>query len=264
MITVQNLSLCLNGHVILDDVSFTLRAGEYVGLIGPNGAGKTSLVKTLLGMHRPTSGTVTMAPEVKIGYVPQRYRLSAVVPVSVREVLRMATTEPDDTLAKLLQTVELDASFLGRNFHTLSGGQQQRVVIARALAQRPTVLVFDEPLTGVDYDTKQKIYTLLAGLRQREGLTILFVSHEVDQVVAECDRVLCLNQTLHTGCHPLDFARGVLTPCPVGTGGSPTVRPVHHHHDDHHDDGQHQRAGEHENNGDDGQGVSGTHNPDCC
>ena len=231
MITAQNLGLQREGNVILDDVSFSIAKGEYVGLIGPNGAGKSSLIKLILGFHKKTSGSLNIEPKTKIGYVPQNYILSPVIPVSVEEVLMMSDIKDRDQLPQQLENVGLTNDFLIKNFHQLSGGQQQRVIIARALCSNPDLLVFDEPLNGVDYETKISIYKLLFNLNKTQKLTILFVSHEVDHIVGHCNHILCLNRTMHTGCHPLDFAKGIITDCPVLDNVSQTL-PVHHHHDE--------------------------------
>jgi zinc transport system ATP-binding protein len=157
MIYAKNICLSLGRNVILDDVSFSIEAGQYVGLIGPNGAGKTSLIKTILGLYKPTSGSVEMTPGNRIGYVPQSYSLSSVVPISVFEVLRMSGIKDKKLLEKNLLKVGLQAEFLQQNFHQLSGGQKQRVIIARSLCQEPNLIIFDEPLNGVDFVTKIKI-----------------------------------------------------------------------------------------------------------
>lgn len=229
MITANTLGLTIGKNVILEDVSFVIKTGEFVGLIGPNGAGKTSLIKTILGVYKPTSGSLTVSSNAKIGYVPQSYALSNVVPISVAEVLAMSGVSAKDLLIAVLNKVGLPAEFLKRNFHKLSGGQKQRVIIARVLCQNPTVIIFDEPLNGVDFETKIKIYKLLDTLNKKDNVTILFVSHEVDHIIDKCSYILCLNRTMHTGCHPLDFAKGILQDCPVLTPDSITI-PVHHHH----------------------------------
>jgi len=234
MITAQNLGLQRKGNVILDDVSFSINEGEYIGLIGPNGAGKSSLIKLILGFNKPTSGILQVNPQKKIGYVPQNYALSKVVPISVREVLLMSGVKGNkQSLLKYLDQVDLGKEFLTKCFHQLSGGQQQRVIIARALSSDPDLLVIDEPLNGVDYETKLSIYDLLLDLNKTKKLTILFVSHEVDHIIGHCNHILCLNRTMHTGCHPMDFAKGIITDCPVLDLDkiSQTI-PVHHHHDD--------------------------------
>ena len=230
MIHAQKVGLQIEGKTILEDVSFSVKKGEYVGLIGPNGAGKTSLIKLLLGFWQPSSGDLQLEAEVKIGYVPQSYTLSSVVPISVAEVLKMSQATNKEWLVTNLEKVGLDETLLKKNFHSLSGGQKQRVIIARALCSQPNLIIFDEPLNGVDYETKLKIYDILAHLNKEEGVTILFVSHEVDHIIDKCHHILCLNKTMHTGCHPLDFAKGEVDQCPVLTT-TPQVVPVHHHHD---------------------------------
>lgn len=229
IIKVKNLTVELAGEKILDNVSFVLNRGDYVGLIGPNGAGKTTLVKVILGFLKPTKGKVIGANKVKIGYVPQNYRFSPIVPIAVSEVIKMAGVRVTQRVVEVLSLVGLDQSFFGRNFHELSGGQQQRVIIARALAINPDVLIFDEPLSGVDFKTKVALYQLLADLNESQELTILFVSHEVDHIVGKCSDILCLNRQLHSGCHPLDFAKGKVNSCNLEKADI-NVLPVHHHH----------------------------------
>ena len=229
MIVAKNLGLQIEGNIILDDVSFSIKKGEYVGLIGPNGAGKTTLIKTLLGFYSPTSGSLRISPQIKIGYVPQSYVLSNVVPVSVEEVLKMSGIYQKEILIENLEKVGLNSEFLYKNFHQLSGGQKQRIIIARALCIKPDLIIFDEPLNGVDFKTKLKVYELLSDLNKISKVTILFISHEVDSIIDKCHHILCLDKTMHTGCHPLDFAKGKNTKCPVITM-KPQVVPIHHHH----------------------------------
>lgn len=229
MIIAKNLCLELGGNVILDDVSFQIKKGQYIGLIGPNGAGKTSLIKVILGFYKPTNGALELSPDIRIGYVPQGYCLSAVVPISVREVLKMSGGIGEELFVQSLQKVGFGRDFLSQNFHKLSGGQKQRIIIARALCQEPNLIIFDEPLNGIDFETKIQIYELLSHLNQTEKLTILFVSHEVDHIIGKCHHILCLNTTMHTGCHPMDFAQGKNLDCPVLETGTKII-PVHHHH----------------------------------
>lgn len=228
MLTVNNVSFYREGNTILDGVSFSIQQGEYIGLIGPNGAGKTSLLRLLLGLLRPASGNIMFESTTQIGYVPQTYNLSTVVPISVAEVLAMSGVKSLQEQRHYLKKVDLDAHYVRKNFHRLSGGEQQRVIIARALCVQPAMLIIDEPLNGVDYKTKQSIYNLLLDLNKKNGLTILFASHEVDAIVSQCDHVLCLNKTLHDGCEPMAFAQGIITDCPVLDHVAETV-PVHYH-----------------------------------
>lgn len=232
VISTQNIGYNISSKSILEDISITISQGEYVGLIGPNGAGKTSLIKILLGLVKPTSGSVQKAKDMKIGYVSQSTMLSSVIPLSVKEMLSFSGITQISKLIKALQRVGLNEQLLIQNFHTLSGGQKQRVIISRALCSNPDMLVFDEPLNNVDMQTKIQIYQLLSDLNSQENLTILFVSHEVDHIIGKCDRILCLNKTLHEGCHPLDFAKGKLTDCDDDCDCEcvTPIHPIHHHH----------------------------------
>lgn len=230
MIKAQNIHLKIERNVILEDVSFEIKKGQYIGLIGPNGAGKTSLIKIILGLYKATQGSITISPHTKIGYVPQSYALSNVIPISVTEVLTMSGITKKNILEENLTKVGLSKIFLTKNFHHLSGGQKQRVIIARALCQNPNFLIFDEPLNGIDFETKITIYDLLATLNQKEKISILFVSHEIDQIINKCHHILCLNRTMHTQCHPINLTK-------EKTQKSPPLKtitklnPIHHHHD---------------------------------
>jgi len=241
-LTVQSLSVYFGSIAVLDAISFVIKRGEFVGLTGPNGAGKSTLLKTLLGLTPTYGGSYSFADDLTVSYVPQHYALPSHVPVSVAEVVRMGARNIMTGKAVLdaLTHVGLHKDFLHKNFHELSGGQKQRVMIARAIVTAPDMIFFDEPLSGIDVQTKTQIYDLLKKFN-KEGMTILFVSHDVDHVVEACDRVLCLDRILHKGCHPADFARGardteeksshVDTQCLVENDAPHAVkRPVHHHH----------------------------------
>lgn len=242
IITAKNITVQFRNILALQDISFSIEKGEYIGLIGPNGAGKSTLLKTLAGIVSPTGGQVLVQKGIRFGYVPQQYFLNTRFSISVQEVIGMAESRSFFRFAgrkkyciDALQKVGLGKDFLQKNFQTLSGGQKQRVIIARSLLDMPDVLLFDEPLSGVDFETKIQVYTLLEELNQQYGTTIVFVSHEIESIVAKCKRVLCLNRTLHEGCHPLEFARGRSANCPVQNQNhnhnpSSSIHLVHHHH----------------------------------
>ncbi len=235
-IIVEHLSKKIGQNIILNDVSFTIEKGEYVGLIGPNGAGKSTLLKILLGLVNQSSGTHHISDYGFIGYVPQQYILQEQLPISVREVIRMGLPShgivsifknDSSQIEHAVQLVDLPISILSKCFHDLSGGQKQRVVIARAMVAEPDILFFDEPLSGVDHATKSYIYQLLAKINKKKRMTILFVSHEVENIIEQSDRVLCLNKAMHYGCHPIDFARGEVA---CSTAVEISQKKIHHHH----------------------------------
>ncbi len=242
LLSVRGLAVCYGEKEALRHIDFDLKQGEYVGLIGPNGAGKSTLLKAILGLISVSKGKITAPKKSRIGYVPQHFLLAPSVPISVDEVLQMGFSrlgfwqQEKERQASLqaLQAVGFDESWLSKSFASLSGGQKQRVIIARALVGRPELLLFDEPFSGVDYATKIRIYDLLAELNQKKGITILFVSHEVDAVISKCERILCLDKTLHVGCHPVHFAKGEIDTKHMIKAGK-NLTPIHHHcHPDDH------------------------------
>ncbi len=241
ILSVNNLAVRFGNTEALHDVTFSLDAGEYVGLIGPNGAGKSTLLKAIIGLV-PSSGTVSAPTKTRIGYVPQHFLLAPSVAISVAEVVQMGINDCGFLPSKsqkmaidhALAAVGFDADWSRKDFQSLSGGQKQRVIIARALVSKPDLLLFDEPFSGVDYATKLKIYDLLAELNEKQGIAILFVSHEVDAVISKCERILCLDKTLHEGCHPVHFAKGEVAQMHVLKADN-NLTPIHHHcHPDDH------------------------------
>ncbi len=217
ILSVTDLHYQVGGNVILEDISFNVYPGEYVGIVGPNGAGKTTLLKLLLGLIRPTQGMIRIfgkplnrAALTHIGYVPQRASESAVpLPTTVWEMVKSGRTAPrgllrfftpqDDRMTeKALEMTGL-ADLQDRPLDSLSGGQKQRVFIARALAAEPKLLILDEPTVGVDLAHQEIFYAFLRSLRETLGLTILFVTHDLNFVSKEVNCVLCINRKLV--CH---------------------------------------------------------------
>lgn len=236
LLDIQNISVQKGKVSILEQVSFSILKGDYIGLIGPNGAGKTTLLKTILKVVKPTSGLIKFSKDISIGYVPQKNAHHLHSPISVLEILQTGLHKSSifkskadkEQINKAIQRVHLTEEILKQNFQELSGGQQQRVLIARSLINQPSLLLFDEPFNGVDLPTQNKIYKLLEELNQ-EGVTIIFVSHDINTITKNCNRVLCLDKTLHEGCHPVypEFT----TKCDHSHTdySEPNKLPIHHH-----------------------------------
>ncbi|MDY7102276.1 MAG: ABC transporter ATP-binding protein [Actinomycetota bacterium] len=219
LIDVANLTVVHRGRdgrrnvVAVDDATFTVRAGEIVGVVGESGSGKSTLARTLVGLHVPTDGTVRVN-EVDLGALRGRARrelrrrvqmvfqdpLSSLNPrltagAAVSEPLRamgMARHERRARVDELFELVGLSPAMTSRRPGALSGGQCQRVGIARALATGPDVLVADEAVSALDVSVQAQIINLLLDLNRRLGLTIVFVSHDISIVRHLCDRVLVL------------------------------------------------------------------------
>ncbi len=191
---IDNVSVSYDAETVLDAVSCCIHSGEFIGIIGPNGAGKTTLLRVVLGLLKPTKGSIARK-DVVVGYVPQRGNLySGAVPISVLEVVMLGANGSKAKAIQALAAVHMQ-SYAHKRFTELSGGQQQRVSIAKALAGSANVLILDEPTTGVDEHSQTEFYTLLRDLHAK-GTTIIMVSHEVDTVLKLVTRVICLNRTI--------------------------------------------------------------------
>jgi len=192
LLGVAKVSVRIGQREILSGVDLQLRAGEVVTLIGPNGAGKTTLVRSALGLQKPSSGLVYRRPGLRIGYLPQRFQVDPVLPMSVRRFLRLAGGN-DETIAATLAEVGGDG--LGdAALQQLSGGELQRVLLARTLLIDPDLLVLDEPAQGVDLHGQVELYSLLDRVRRRRNCAVLMISHDLHLVMAATGRVVCLNR----------------------------------------------------------------------
>jgi zinc transport system ATP-binding protein len=197
---LQNVSFAY-GHAppVLRNVDLEVQRGEFVAIAGPNGGGKTTLVRLVVGLAEPTSGSVELLVR-KVGYLPQRAQAGIDAPLTVRELVTTGRASRTRLVGPLTGTdrnavrVAIDRVGLApqadRRVSTLSGGQQQRSFIAKALAAEPELLVLDEPTTGVDAEAQDAIAALLQQLRDELGMTILYVSHEFGAVERFVERIV--------------------------------------------------------------------------
>jgi ABC-type Mn2+/Zn2+ transport system ATPase subunit len=201
--------------VAVEDVSLELKQGEFLGVVGPNGSGKTTLLRAVLGLVVPVSGTVSVlgadgrdVAKVRrqIGYVPQRRALDPQFPISVRDAVAMGlypalgsfkrpTSDDKRRVEAALASVALQGSADHVAGH-LSGGQQQRLLIARALVHEPKIILLDEPTSAVDVATRSTIVDLVRKLHEDRGLTTLYVTHDVNEVLPCVDKVLYIDRTV--------------------------------------------------------------------
>jgi len=234
LISARGLSVTRNGRELLTDVNLDIAKREIVTLIGPNGAGKTTLVRVLLGLETPDRGEVRRRPGLRIGYVPQRFDVDAVIPMTVERFLLLGAAVSQTRVADIL--AEVDAGHTRhRQLSQLSGGELQRVVLARALLRDPELLVLDEPVQGVDYAGEAELYTLIARLRDEHGFGVLLVSHDLLIVMARSDRVICLNRHVCCSGVPETVAQHPAYARLFGADASRAFAVYHHHHDHRHD-----------------------------
>ena len=199
LISARGLRLDRDGRHILLDIDIDVHPREIVTLIGPNGSGKTTLVRVLLGLVEPDRGEVRRLRDLRVGYVPQRFDIDRAIPMTAERFLALGTNGNGNTghIAAVLDEVGA-ARVAPRQLIELSGGELQRVVLARALLRDPNLLVLDEPVRGVDYVGEAELYSLIGRLRDTRGLGVLLVSHDLHIVMAQSDRVVCLNK--HVCC----------------------------------------------------------------
>jgi len=190
VLKVSNLSVKFLNQTVLDNISFQLKRGATLAIVGPNGAGKTVLFRTLLNLV-PFTGKIEWAGKAKIGYVPQKLSASD-IPISVREFLSFKNLYNIENSLKLVGLHNKDV--LNKSLGVLSGGQLQRVLIAWAIIDKPNVLLFDEPTTGVDLDSEEAIYKMLGELKTENEITILLISHDLHIVRDFSDYMLALNR----------------------------------------------------------------------
>ncbi|WP_424985233.1 metal ABC transporter ATP-binding protein [Microbulbifer sp. S227A] len=242
LIAVRNLGVAYGAQTVLRNVDLVLERGEIVTIVGPNGSGKTSLLRAIIGANAPQSGSITLAPGLKIGYVPQRLHIDPTLPITVERFMRLTDRVPRTACQAALDAAGVP-DLLKRQMSHLSGGQFQRVLLARALINRPDVLLLDEATQGLDQPGSAAFYRQIEAVRRDTGCAVLMISHELHVVMSASDRVICLNG--HVCC---EGAPAVVASAPeyralFGTGTGGALALYRHDHDHHHD---HDHAHSHE------------------
>ena len=196
MLSVENLSVQLDGIRVLRDLSFEVGRGSSVAIIGPNGSGKTVLLRALIGAI-PHEGTVRWAEGTRIGYVPQKLDLERDAPITAGDLLQArarVARAPSTAIGASLARAGLSTRIIPLLIGALSGGQFQRLLMSSALLGEPNLLLLDELTAGVDLPGQERLNTALDRLRLENGVTVLLISHELSVVYRYATHVICLTR----------------------------------------------------------------------
>ena len=206
LVSVQSVSYNYNSESVLENVSFDVEEGDFLGIIGPNGAGKTTLFHCILGLLNSYSGKITILNQDikkykkifrKIGYIPQKKSIDQKFPLTVKELVSLSVPRntSKNIVLEILKQVGL-YKLKNKTIGQLSGGQQQRVLIAKALVNNPIILMLDEPTNELDHKSQNDFYSLLKELNEKNKITIIWSSHDMDAVNKYANKVSCINKRM--------------------------------------------------------------------
>ena len=243
IIEIRNLSAGYDNRTVLHDVNLTVYERDFLGIIGPNGGGKTTLIRCILGLLKPFSGTITYHPaQLSLGYLPQYTRIDRKFPITVEEVILSGlgskkpltarfTRADHDKARAVIARMGLEG-MEKRPIGALSGGQLQRTLLGRAIISDPQVVILDEPSTYIDKRFEARLYELLTEINQE--CAIILVSHDIGTVLQQVKSIACVNETLDyhpdTGITPEWLERNFQCPIELLGHGSLPHRVLGEHH----------------------------------
>jgi zinc transport system ATP-binding protein len=205
LVDIKNLSAGYNGNIVLKDISLQIYEQDFLGIIGPNGGGKTTLIKTILGLIKPSSGSIVFGDSAlkdHIGYMPQTNLIDKKFPILVSEVVEsgliagkgLSKSVKKEKIQETIREMGIE-NIAGKAIGELSGGQLQRTLLARAIINDPELLILDEPNSYVDKRFESHFYQILQELNQKTA--IVLVSHDIGTVISTVKNIACVNETLH-------------------------------------------------------------------
>ena len=235
LIQARELLVKRGSTQILRDVDFQIASREIVTVVGPNGSGKSTLLKALIGAVPIAQGKVTRKTGLRLGYVPQSLQIDPSLPMTVGRFLNLPRKSP--RAERDLALAEAGAEDLAdRQLTDLSGGQFQRALLARALLNRPELLLLDEPTTGLDQPGQAAFYRRIETVREQLGCAVLMVSHDLHVVMSASDRVICVNGHICCEGHPEVVAQAKEYRALFGSGTGGALALYRHQHSHDHDD----------------------------
>lgn len=207
LLSLNNVSFDIEQQRLISHIDMDIAVNETISLIGPNGAGKSTLVKIILGLISPTQGNIVAHQSLQLGYVPQRFALPPILPLRVKDLLAQADKRRLSAQQRQFIFDHLSLNhLLSRQMLHLSGGETQRVLLARALLDKPNLLILDEPMQGLDPDTEVWLYQFIDELPDFLRCAMVVVSHDLHWVMRGSRRVICLNKHICCEGQPSELA----------------------------------------------------------
>lgn len=193
LVELKDINVKYGQQVALSHINLAIYPNSIITIVGPNGGGKSTLLKVLLKLQQPTSGSVRYNKNIRIGYVPQKIHLDHNLPITVEKFLSLKKGICRQDIQDAMALLSI-SHLIHNNMQKLSGGEMQRVLLARAILNKPNLLVLDEPTQGVDMTGQAELYQLIQQTREKLNCAILMVSHDLHIVMADTNEVLCINQ----------------------------------------------------------------------
>ena len=233
LIKISNLDVKYGSKYVLKNMNLSLKAGEIVTIVGPNGSGKTTLFKAIIGTVPLSKGTIEVKPNHRIGYVPQQLKIDQTLPITVERFLKLANTNFDKSQNKI-ELLLGSKDLMGIQINSLSGGEMQRVLLARALINKPQILLLDEATRGLDQPGVAAFYRKIENIRKSTNCAILMISHDLHVVMGSSDRVICVNGHICCQGTPETVASSPEYQALFGSDVDGTFALYRHHHDHKH------------------------------
>ncbi|WP_314721622.1 zinc ABC transporter ATP-binding protein ZnuC [Haemophilus pittmaniae] len=233
LIELKQINVIFAEKTALRDINLKIYPNSIITIVGPNGGGKSTLLKTLLKLQKPSSGEVLYHDKVRIGYVPQKIHLDHSLPLTVSRFLRLSKDVNKRDIEATLTQLSIH-HLAEQNMQKLSGGEMQRVLLARAILNKPNLLVLDEPTQGVDINGQAELYQLIHQTQQVLNCAVVMVSHDLHIVMADSKEVLCINQHICCAGTPETLSNDPTFMRLWGNQIAQNVGFYSHHHNHHH------------------------------
>ena len=233
LIEISKLEVKYGSKKVLQNINLSLNANEIVTIVGPNGSGKTTLFKAIIGSVPFSKGKISIKPNLRIGYVPQQLKVDKTLPITVERFLKLATRNNND-IEKMIAFFGSENIFR-EQINSLSGGQMQRVLLARALVNKPEILLLDEATRGLDQPGIAAFYRKIENISKETNCAVLMISHDLHVVMRASDRVICVNGHICCQGTPENVATSPEYQTLFGSNIDGSFALYRHKHDHNHD-----------------------------